>query len=205
MASTACNYLKKGASVFFEYDTPKIVHIRSKSIGVVNRIVQLVIIGYIIGWVLVYKKGYQETDMGVSGSTTKVKGVAYPNVSNPRVPDRVWDASDIVIPAEENNAFFVMTNMIVTNNQSPGECPEAPGVKEAHCTQDSDCVPGTPYLLGHGYWYLQQTNRDMYDQSLVSHRKRHTANRGCTIKRNQGFYRACQEPCLFSVIQRNSQ
>ena len=154
MGNTAGSVLKKGVAVFFEYDTPKIVHIRSKVIGIFNRIVQLVIIAYIIVWVLVYKKGYQEVDTGVSGTTTKVKGVAYPNVTRPnlRVPDRVWDASDIVIPAEENNAFFVMTNMIVSNNQTPGVCPESsdPNIG-AECSSDSECHPvHKPYLLGHG-------------------------------------------------------
>ncbi len=34
---------------FFEYDTPKIVHIKSKSVGIINRFIQLCIISYIIG------------------------------------------------------------------------------------------------------------------------------------------------------------
>ena len=33
----------------FEYDTPKFVHIKSKKVGVVNRLVQLAILGYVIG------------------------------------------------------------------------------------------------------------------------------------------------------------
>lgn len=32
----------------FEYDTPKIVHIKNKTVGLVNRLVQLIIIGYIV-------------------------------------------------------------------------------------------------------------------------------------------------------------
>lgn len=35
---------------FFEYDTPKIVHITNKKVGVINRLCQLVIIGYIVGY-----------------------------------------------------------------------------------------------------------------------------------------------------------
>ncbi len=45
--------MKSGVSLavgaFFEYDTPKIVHIRSKKVGVINRLVQLLILAYIIG------------------------------------------------------------------------------------------------------------------------------------------------------------
>ena len=33
----------------FEYDTVKIVHIKSKKVGLINRFIQLVIICYIIG------------------------------------------------------------------------------------------------------------------------------------------------------------
>ena len=33
----------------FEYDTAKIVHIKNKKVGLINRLVQLTIIGYIIG------------------------------------------------------------------------------------------------------------------------------------------------------------
>lgn len=37
------------AEAAFEYDTPKIVHIKNRKVGIVNRLVQLIIIGYIVG------------------------------------------------------------------------------------------------------------------------------------------------------------
>ena len=37
------------AAAVLEYDTNKIVHIKSKKVGAINRIIQLVIIGYVIG------------------------------------------------------------------------------------------------------------------------------------------------------------
>lgn len=36
-------------AVTFEYDTPKYVHIKNKKVGLINRLVQLGIVGYIIG------------------------------------------------------------------------------------------------------------------------------------------------------------
>ena len=36
----------------FEYDTPKIVHIKNKTVGCLNRVVQLGIVLYIIVYVL---------------------------------------------------------------------------------------------------------------------------------------------------------
>jgi P2X purinoceptor 4 len=61
-------------SVFFEYDTPKIVHIKSKKIGILSRLVQSCVLAYVIGYVLVYNKGYQEVDEVVGAVTSKAKG-----------------------------------------------------------------------------------------------------------------------------------
>ena len=38
--------------------------------------------------------------------------------------ERIWDEADYVIPPSENNAFFVMTNVIITPNQTRDKCPE---------------------------------------------------------------------------------
>ena len=53
MATKAGNVVKSGfysaVGLFFEYDTPKIVHINSKKVGIFNRLIQLIIIAYIVG------------------------------------------------------------------------------------------------------------------------------------------------------------
>ena len=36
-------------AVFFEYDTLKIVNIKNQTVGIINRLVQLLIIGYVVG------------------------------------------------------------------------------------------------------------------------------------------------------------
>ena len=71
---TYSTWARKGVAVFFEYKTPKIVHISSKSVGVISRLVQGIILTYIIGYVIIYQKGYQEFDMVESAVTTKLKG-----------------------------------------------------------------------------------------------------------------------------------
>ena len=43
---------------------------------------------------------------------------------NLQMYERIWDDADYVIPPSENNAFFVMTNVIVTPNQTRTHCPE---------------------------------------------------------------------------------
>lgn len=41
-------FCKTLTAALFEYDTSKVVHIQSKTIGIINRLIQLTIICYII-------------------------------------------------------------------------------------------------------------------------------------------------------------
>ncbi|XP_078361024.1 P2X purinoceptor 4-like isoform X1 [Oculina patagonica] len=143
-------------TAFFEYDTAKIVHIKSKKVGLINRLIQLVIIVYIIGYVIVYKKGYQEFQKPYSSVTTKVKGLSLTNLTNSsnELPlyggVHVWDSSDFVVPPEEDNAVFIMTNMIISPNQTQSTCPEDPNFPDVKCKKDSDCKRLEPVKTGHG-------------------------------------------------------
>eukprot|EP00058_Branchiostoma_floridae_P020335 XP_002605825.1 hypothetical protein BRAFLDRAFT_84310 [Branchiostoma floridae] len=110
--------------VVFEYDTPRIVHIKNKKVGLINRVIQLGIIGYIIGWVFVHKKGYQDFGDIVSSVSTKLKGVAYPNRTDIGDLDRVWDIAGLVVPPQQRDGFFIMTNMIITPDQRTTTCAE---------------------------------------------------------------------------------
>ena len=82
MAESCGTWVRKGLSVFFEYDTPKVVHIRSKKVGVTSRLVQGCILAYIVGYAIIYEKGYQQFDSVMSAVTTKVKGIAYTNFTD---------------------------------------------------------------------------------------------------------------------------
>ena len=42
-------YALSATAALLEYNTAKIVHIHNKKVGLVNRLVQLVIVGYILG------------------------------------------------------------------------------------------------------------------------------------------------------------
>ncbi|ESP00966.1 hypothetical protein LOTGIDRAFT_207736 [Lottia gigantea] len=144
--------VRSALSVFFEYDTPRIVHIRSKKVGVINRFLQICIISYIIGFAIVYKKGYQEFDDVNSAVTTKLKGVALTNLTDEEGINgtRVWDVADYVIPPQENNAFFVTTNLIVTPAQQQDICEESPSVEDGICSPSKPCIPNTPVVNGNG-------------------------------------------------------
>ncbi|KAL8591943.1 hypothetical protein ACOMHN_020421 [Nucella lapillus] len=143
--------MRSAFSVFFEYDTPRIVHIRSKKVGIFNRLVQLMIIGYIVGYVIIWKKGYQDFDEVQSAVTSKLKGVVYTNFTDiPGLASRTWDVADYVIPPQENNAFFVMTNVIVTPEQTQGTCGEDPTIGDAFCNNTTPCKAGEPVSGGNG-------------------------------------------------------
>ena len=43
-----------------------------------------------------------------------------------------------------------MTNMIITPNQTRGECPEDPRFDDVYCQRDSDCKEGEAVANGNG-------------------------------------------------------
>ena len=51
---------------------------------------------------------------------------------------------------QENDAVFVMTNMIITPRQKQDKCPEDGQYVQARCHNDSDCVAGQEVVTGHG-------------------------------------------------------
>lgn len=137
--SFSCGCCRTLGPVLFEYDTPRIVSIKSRKVGLINRLVQLGILAYVIGWVFVWQKGYQQFDSVISSVTTKVKGVAVTNTTDQGV--KIWDVADYIIPPQEETSFFVMTNLIMTLNQQQGRCPEMPE-DSPHCISDSNCTAG---------------------------------------------------------------
>ncbi|KAJ3588920.1 hypothetical protein NHX12_009773, partial [Muraenolepis orangiensis] len=153
---------------FFEYETQRQVLVRNRRVGVVCRLIQLGVLAYIIGmrltlhtgpphltqgshrvtlglndpksrqlWVFIYEKGYQSTDTAVSSVFTKMKGVGYTNIDG---KEEIWDVADYVFPSQGDASFVVMTNFIITKNQTMGKCPELPG--RDNCTTNADCEEG---------------------------------------------------------------
>uniref|UniRef100_A0A8C2FZZ0 P2X purinoceptor n=1 Tax=Cyprinus carpio TaxID=7962 RepID=A0A8C2FZZ0_CYPCA len=140
-------------NIFFsllDYKTEKFVIAKNKKVGVLFRLFQLGVIGYLIGWVFLWKKGYQETEEAIQSSViTKLKGVDLTNSSQFGL--QLWGAEDYVIPPQGERIFFVVTNYIVTPNQRLGYCPEVrdrgcwtmhfivvySGVKTGRCINDT--------------------------------------------------------------------
>ncbi|XP_013885412.1 P2X purinoceptor 3 isoform X2 [Austrofundulus limnaeus] len=116
---------------FFTYETTKSVVVKSWTIGIINRIVQLIIISYFIGWVFLWEKAYQVRDTAIESSVmTKVKGFGVYN-------NRVMDVADYVTPTQGGSVFCIITKMITTENQVQRTCPESG--KKYSCSNDSNC------------------------------------------------------------------
>ncbi|XP_062448217.1 P2X purinoceptor 5 isoform X1 [Rhea pennata] len=146
----------------FDYKTEKYVIAKNKKVGILYRVVQLSILAYLVGWVFVVKKGYQDTDTSLQSSViTKLKGVAFTNTSE--LGERLWDVADYVIPPQGENVFFVMTNLIVTPNQKQATCPESVSIPDALCYTDGDCPAGEAVVAGNGV----KTGRCLKDRDNI--------------------------------------
>ncbi|XP_072302711.1 P2X purinoceptor 5 isoform X1 [Eucyclogobius newberryi] len=131
------------------YKTEKYVIAENRKIGILFRLYQLAVLGYIIGWVFVAKKGYQEKEEAIQTSVfTKLKGVALTNDSETGL--HLWGAEDYVIPPNGEQVFFVVTNYIETPNQRLGFCPESYKVPDGRCISDDDCEEGETVIAGNG-------------------------------------------------------
>uniref|UniRef100_A0A3Q3A417 P2X purinoceptor n=1 Tax=Kryptolebias marmoratus TaxID=37003 RepID=A0A3Q3A417_KRYMA len=131
----------------FDYETPKTLVIPSLRVGFVFRFTQLLVVLYVVGYVCVVQKAYQETDSVVSSVTTKVKGFVFTNTSD--AEPRFWDVADFVIPPQGDNSFFVLTNMVDTREQTQSRCPELPNPSTT-CADDCDYIEGYNDPRGNG-------------------------------------------------------
>ncbi|UJR25903.1 hypothetical protein I4U23_007251 [Adineta vaga] len=136
----------------YEYETPKIVTIHSISIALMCRLIQLLILIYGIAYLMIHKKGYQETDTSIISSITlKVKGIGYNQTSDNHT--LVIDGADYIVPPQENNALFLMTNFIRTD-QEHKRCAESAfeNDKKTACTTDTDCRKNENFQQANGKW-----------------------------------------------------
>ncbi|GAB5580621.1 P2X purinoceptor 1 isoform X2 [Prionailurus iriomotensis] len=124
------------SAFFFEYDTPRMVLVRNKKVGVVFRLIQFVVLVYVIGWVFVYEKGYQTSSGLISSVSVKLKGLAVTQL--PGLGPQVWDVADYVFPAQGDSSFVIMTNFIATPRQAQGYCAE--GIRTGKCVAFNDTV-----------------------------------------------------------------
>uniref|UniRef100_A0A8D2KWE5 P2X purinoceptor n=1 Tax=Varanus komodoensis TaxID=61221 RepID=A0A8D2KWE5_VARKO len=102
----------------WSYETPKVMVVKNRNLGITYRLVQLLILVYFIWYVFIVQKGYQESESGPESSViTKVKGVT-------RSQHKVWDVEEYVKPPEGGSVFSIITRVQVTPSQTQGTCAE---------------------------------------------------------------------------------
>ncbi|KAK5864767.1 hypothetical protein PBY51_015980 [Eleginops maclovinus] len=143
---------------FFTYETTKSVVVKSWSVGIINRVVQVLIISYFVGWVFIQEKAYQVTENSVESSVmTKVKGFGYHN-------KHVMDVADYVIPQQGAAIFCILTKVIITENQFQGKCPEHG--KAYSCSKDEDCYRHFGSILSSGVITGVCTNHSIGNETV---------------------------------------
>ncbi|OQV12380.1 P2X purinoceptor 4 [Hypsibius exemplaris] len=144
----ASQALSQAVSRFFQYNTPRMVIVRSRFIGIIYRLVQLPILLYLIGYIFIYKKAYQDFETAESSVLSKLKGVLQAR----DFTHTIWDSTDISILPQETTSFFIPTNYLFTPNQTRRTCPEDPhlGTPGVFCMTDRDCPAGEPTTYGNG-------------------------------------------------------
>nr|XP_060641462.1 P2X purinoceptor 7 isoform X1 [Anolis sagrei ordinatus] len=116
-----------------EYETNRVVRFQSIFYGSLKWAIHTVVFTY-VSVVLIADKRYQKKDNVISSIHTKVKGVSQTDM-------RIWDTAEYTIPMQGINSFFVVTNIIMTESQTQGVCPEFP-IAKAICTTDRSCTKG---------------------------------------------------------------
>ncbi|XP_004635897.1 P2X purinoceptor 2 isoform X1 [Octodon degus] len=131
-------------SAFWDYETPKVIVVRNRRLGIVYRAVQLLILLYFVWYVFIVQKSYQDSETGPESSViTKVKGIT-------ESEHKVWDVEEYVKPPEGGSVFSIITRIEVTPFQTLGTCPESIRVPNATCYSDADCMAGELDMLGNG-------------------------------------------------------
>ncbi len=134
---------------YFFISASKIITIKSYPIALTCRFIQLLILSYVFGYIMWYKRGYQDHDLSIiSSATLKVTGIGTYG-ENPRI---TLKDTDFIIPSQENNALFIMTSFISTD-QKQTRCGESIAVKEAICKNHSECQAKLEHLsTSNGHW-----------------------------------------------------
>ena len=133
----------------FTYETVQVLQVRSKTLSIAHRSMQLFTIVYVVLYIFWFQHGYQREEKGMGSVSVKVKGVGHTAwddgeaaANHGLASMRVQDAVDIVYPPKEEGALFLTTNYADVPRQSRGTCPSLS--EDDACAADTECPKGTP-------------------------------------------------------------
>ncbi|KAK5910176.1 hypothetical protein CesoFtcFv8_004036 [Champsocephalus esox] len=101
---------------FWDYETPKVMVVKNKTLGVIYRGVQFLVITYFIWYVFISEKAYQESETRPESSVyTLMKGTAVHG-------DDILDTVEYVRPSEGGDVISTILRREVTYDQKQGTC-----------------------------------------------------------------------------------
>ncbi|XP_049435322.1 P2X purinoceptor 2 isoform X1 [Epinephelus fuscoguttatus] len=138
------DFIKEYFLSFWDYETPKVMVVKNRTLGVIYRSVQFLVITYFIWYVFISQKAYQESETRPESSVyTLMKGTADHG-------DHILDTVEYARPSEGGDVISTILRRDVTYDQKHGTCAENFKVAKANCTKHSDCVEGEVDFDGHG-------------------------------------------------------
>ncbi|XP_004072454.1 P2X purinoceptor 2 [Oryzias latipes] len=138
------DFLKECFSGFWDYETPKVMVVKNRTLGVIYRAVQFLVITYFIWYVFISQKAYQDSETHPDSSIyTLMKGTAVHG-------DDILDSVEYASPSEGGDVISTLLRRDITYDQKQGTCAEYYKVENANCSKDADCVPGEVDFNGHG-------------------------------------------------------
>ena len=129
-----------------QYKSIRFIQVKNKKLACIYYSLILLVLAYVIGFTIVYNKGYQVKDEVAGTTGIKIKGSG--SIGNDTNYTDITeltplDAIDLVRPAMEENAFFLTTAMTVTPNQTqeicdgnPNEAPECTSTNTDPCKEE---------------------------------------------------------------------
>ncbi len=126
------------------YQTPRIVKIVDRKIGLTYYAICTVIFSYIFFYVLLYRQMAYERESTVGGSILQP---SFPSqryiVLTNKQERRVFDVGDIVRSIGETSGLFIASKVSVTQNQTIKQC------NTVLCSRDSECPVSEPPFREH--------------------------------------------------------
>lgn len=94
------------------YQTPKIVKVVDKKVGIIYYSICSIILCYVGFYVLMHQKQYQIREETVGGSAVKPVGTLVGQTD--KGEQRVFDLGDYALSLEETSALFIATKVQIT-------------------------------------------------------------------------------------------
>ena len=115
-----------------EYETPRLVKIHNRKLGLARRLIQISIITYVLVYALFLQKGYQEFTRVESSVTVKIKGVTKSELGAGTNLDQ---SKQILILYHSQENCFVCFNSCFFAIQSSARAPTIAQLVSVHATK----------------------------------------------------------------------